>query len=170
MAEFPALSCREDGLVQNGAAAPKSCVPSLEIRSPTAAGGLLPTGEASIATVTTYNQPPLRLYSTEETDSKKTNLRTPILYVPYDSSFLPAAPSCRRVIETKSGENRMFDRRGSRSSPRLLVYGNVACVALWRRYACWSGWWRFAAFSRRSMIRDSKTFRSGAGKIFTPFV
>ena len=122
---------KDDVVVENGAAALKSCLPSLEMRSPTAPGGLRPTSEASIATMTTYNQPPLRLYSTEETDSKKTNLRTPILYVLYDSSFLPDAPSCRRVIETKLGENCIFDPGGSRSSPRLPVYGNVTRVALW---------------------------------------
>ena len=61
MAKPPALFCRDDVLVENGAAAPKSCLPPLEMRSPKAAGGLLPTGEASIATRTTYNQPPFRL-------------------------------------------------------------------------------------------------------------
>ena len=54
-ADPPALPCRDDALVDNSAAAPKSCLPSLEMRSPTAAGGLLPAGEASIATTTTYN-------------------------------------------------------------------------------------------------------------------
>ena len=43
----------ENALVDNGAAAPKSCPPSSEMRSPTAAGGLLPTGKASLATRTT---------------------------------------------------------------------------------------------------------------------
>ena len=36
MAEPPDLSCREDVLVEDGAAAPKSCLPCLEMRSPTA--------------------------------------------------------------------------------------------------------------------------------------
>ena len=102
---------REGALVDNGAATLKSCLPPLEMRSPKAAGGLLPTGEASIVTRATYNQPPLRLYSTEERNSKKTNLRTPILSILCDSSFrrnkLFAAPSCPRVIETKYGQNRM---------------------------------------------------------------
>ena len=87
MAKPSALSCREGVLVGNGAAAPKSCLPFLEMCSPAAAGGLLLTGEASIATMTTYNQPPLRLPSTKEMNSKKTNSRTPVLYVSYDSSF-----------------------------------------------------------------------------------
>ena len=129
MAEPPDLPCRDAVLVENGAAAPKSCLPFLEMRTTTtAAGGLLSIGETSTATKTTFNRPPLRLYLTEET-----NLRTSIQPVSYDSSFwnLPAAPSCRRVIETKSGENRMFDPGGSRSSPRLPVFEVVTRVALW---------------------------------------
>ena len=39
MAEPPALPCRDGVLVENGAAAPKSCLPPLEMRSPKAAGG-----------------------------------------------------------------------------------------------------------------------------------
>ena len=59
-AEPPDLPCRDDVLVEGGDAAPKSCIPSLEMRSPTAAGGLVPTGEASTATETTFNEPFLR--------------------------------------------------------------------------------------------------------------
>ena len=55
------------------------------MRSPTAAGGLLPTGEASTATRTTSNKPLLRFYATEEMnpneDSKKQNLWTSIQFV-----------------------------------------------------------------------------------------
>ena len=131
MAEPPDLSYRDDVLVENGAAAPKSCFPLLEMSSPTAAGGFLPTGEASVLTRTTFNQPPLRLYSTEETNSNKTSTQD----VSYDSSFWRnypfVVPSCRRVIETKSMHNTMFDPGGSRSSPHLTVFGNVARVALW---------------------------------------
>ena len=113
-ADPPAVPCRDGVLVDNGAAAPKSCLPPLETRSPKVAGALLPTGEASVTTRTTYNQPPLRLYSTEEMNSKTTNLITPILSFSYDSSFfwknnMSTAPSCRRVIETKSGQNVMFN-------------------------------------------------------------
>ena len=66
-AEPPAIPCRGDVLVENGTAAPKSCLSPLEMRTTTAAGVLLPIGEASIATRITFNQPPLRLYSTEDT-------------------------------------------------------------------------------------------------------
>ena len=72
-AEPPVLSCRDDVLVENGTASPKSCLPSLEMRATTAAGGLLPTSETSTATKTTFNKPPLRFYSTEETNPKETN-------------------------------------------------------------------------------------------------
>ena len=97
MAEPPALLCRDDVLVENGDASPKSCLPFLEMYSPSAAGGLLPTGEAFTATRTTFKKPPLRFCSTEEMDSK-TNWRTQILYVSYDSNFLPAACSFRMVM------------------------------------------------------------------------
>ena len=73
----PAPPCLgENALVDNGAAASKSCLPSLEMRSPTAAGGLLLTGESSTATKTIFNKPPLRLYSTEETNLRKYQLKT----------------------------------------------------------------------------------------------
>ena len=136
MAESSSFSCRDDIVVENGAAAPKSCLPSLKMCLPTAAGGgLLPTGEASIATRTTFNQPPPRLYSTKKTNSKKTS----IPYVSYDSSFfrknnLSAALSCRRVIETKSGKNRMFHSGGSQG--RLCAY---PFLGSWRTLLCGGG-------------------------------
>ena len=80
MAEPPDLPCKEDVLVEDGATAPESCLPSLSMRSSTAAGGLLPTGEASTATRTISNEPLLRFYATEEMnpeeDSKKENVWT----------------------------------------------------------------------------------------------
>ena len=67
-ADPPALPCRDDVLVVNGAAASKSCLSLLEMGTTSAAGGLFPTGKNSAATKTTFNQPPLRLYSTEKTN------------------------------------------------------------------------------------------------------
>ena len=107
----------ENALVDNGATAPKSCLPPLEMRTTTAAGGLFPTGENSTATKITFNQPPLRLYLTEEI-----NLRTSTQPVSHESSFLSASPSCRRVIETKSGENRMFDPGDSQGRFRACPF------------------------------------------------
>ena len=46
-AEPPALPCRDDVVVESGPAASESCLPSMEMRLSTAAGGLVPTGEAS---------------------------------------------------------------------------------------------------------------------------
>ena len=71
MAEPPALPCRDDVVVESGGAAPESCPLSLEIRSSTAAGGLVPTGKTSKATETTVNKPLLQFYSTKEENSKK---------------------------------------------------------------------------------------------------
>ena len=80
MAEPPALPCRDDVVVESGNAAPKSCLPSLEMRSSTVAGGSVPTGKTSTATETTSNEPLLRFYATEEMNpeenSKKENVWT----------------------------------------------------------------------------------------------
>ena len=88
-AEPPAPPCRDDVVIESGDAAPRSCLPSLEMRSPKAAGGLLPTGEASTATRTTSNEPLLRFYATEETnqeeDSKK-ELWSSTPYASYNGS------------------------------------------------------------------------------------
>ena len=48
----PALPCRDDVLVENGAAAPKSCLAPLEMRTATAAGSLLPIVKTTTATWT----------------------------------------------------------------------------------------------------------------------
>ena len=132
-AEPPALPCRDDVVVENRAAEPKSCLPSLEMRSPTAAVGLLPTGEAFTATKPTFNKSRLRLYSTEETNSKETNLWTSVPSAWYDSSFqkLLAAPSCRRVIEAKSMQNRTFDPDGSQGRLRACPF-----LGSWRALLC----------------------------------
>ena len=139
-----ALPCRDDVVVDSGDAAFESCLPSLEIRSSTAAGGLVPTGEASTATETTSNEPLLRFYATEEMDPeydlKEKKSRTSVPSASYDSgSFwrLLAAPYCYRVVETKSRQNRTFGSGGSQGhlhicpflgSGRALVYGEVIWV------------------------------------------
>ena len=53
----PALPhSKDDALVGNGAAAPKSCISPLEMRATIAAGGLLPAGTISTPTRTTFDQ------------------------------------------------------------------------------------------------------------------
>ena len=137
-AEPPALPCRDDVVVERGAAASGSCLPSLEMRPSTATGGLVPTGEASTASETTSNEPHLRFYVTEnmnpEADSKMGDSWASTPSASNDSnSFwrLFAAPYCYRVVETKSRQNRTFDPGGSRGHLR-------ACPVLgpWRTLAC----------------------------------
>ena len=135
-AEPPDLPCRENVLVEDDATALEPWLPSLEMRSPTAAAGLLPPGEASTATRTTSNEPLLRFYSTEEMnpeeDSKIENLLTSTPYASYDSSVfqksnLSAAPYCRRVVETKSRQNRTFDSGGSQGHLRACPFSGSWC-------------------------------------------
>ena len=136
-AEPPDLPCREDVLVEEGATSPESCLPSSEMHSPTAAGGLLPTGEASTATRTTSDEPLFRCYVTKEMnpeeDSKKESLGTSTPYASYDSSVfqksnLSAAPYWRRVVETKSRQNRTFDLGGSRGHLRPCPFWGSWCA------------------------------------------
>ena len=139
-AEPPDLPCRDDVLVEEGATSPESCLPSLEIRSPTAAGDIIPAGEASTATRTTSNEPRLQFYATEEMnpeeDSKKENLWTSTPYASYYSSVfhesnLFTGPYCRKVVETKFRQNRTLDPGGSQGHLR-------ACPLLgsWRALVC----------------------------------
>ena len=136
-AEPPALPCRDVSVVECGAAAFKSCLPSMEMRTSTAAGGLVPTGDASKASETTLNEPPLRFCLTEETDLKAENSRTSIPSASHDSSSvfqernLSATPYCRRVVDTKSGQNRTFDPGGSRGHLRACPF-----LGSWRALVC----------------------------------
>ena len=54
-AEPLTLPRKDDTLVDNGAAAPKSCLSLLEMRTPPVAGGLHPTGKTSAATITIFH-------------------------------------------------------------------------------------------------------------------
>ena len=74
---------RDDVLVGNGAAAPKSCLSPLGMCTPTADGGLFPTGTTSTATRTTFDQSHLRFCPTEDTNSEKISIQ----YASYYGSF-----------------------------------------------------------------------------------
>ena len=105
------------------------------MRTPTAAGG--------------FHQPHRRFCPTEETNS-----RTSTQYASYYSTFwriskLLAAPSCRRVIETKSRQTRVFDLGGSTGHLRAcsfwgmwraLLCGEVFVRALDKAAAFFGGW------------------------------
>ena len=123
-AEPPALPCRDDVVVESGPAASESCLLSMEMRLSTAAGGLVPTGEASTASETTLNEPPLRFCPTEETEPNCKKTSTP--YASYESSSffwkLLAAPHCRSVVDTKSRQNMTFDPGGSQDRLRACPF------------------------------------------------
>ena len=111
--------------------APTSCLSSLEMRSPTAAGSLLPAGKISTATRTTLCQLPLWFCWTEET-----NLRTSILYASYYRSCFwgiinQQAFFWPRVVETKSGQNLVFDHGGSTGRLRVCPF-----LGTWRALLC----------------------------------
>ena len=134
----PALPCRDDSVAESGAAAFESCLPSIEMRPSTAAGGVAPTGEASTASETTSNEPLLRFYETEEMnpegDSKMEDSWTLTSSASCDSSSfwrLSATPYCRRVVDTKSGQNRTFDPGGFRGHLRARPF-----LGPWRALVC----------------------------------
>ena len=80
----PAHPCtRDNALVDNGAAAPKPCLSPVEMRTLTAAGGLLSASKASTATRIAYCQPRLWFCPTEETNSERTSFQ----YASYYNSF-----------------------------------------------------------------------------------
>ena len=125
----------DDALVDNGAAAPKSCISPLEMRAPTVAGGLLPAGTISTATRTPFDQPPIWFFPNEEKSS-----RTSIPYASYyiifgwidrqQASFWP------RVIETNSGQNLVFDPGESTGrllpNPFLRTWRTLLCRKVFR--------------------------------------
>ena len=71
MADPPDLPDREDVLVENGAASPKSCFPSFKMRTTAAAGGLLATGKTSTPKNTTFNEPSVLLDRGGEVEGDK---------------------------------------------------------------------------------------------------
>ena len=116
----PALPCsRDDVLGDKGAAAPKPCFSPIEMRTLTAAGGVLPTGTASTAMRTIFPRP---LFSWNLGETKKrirwTNNQLVLLY-------------SRRVIQTKSRQTLVFDAGGStrrlRACPFLGGWSALLC-------------------------------------------
>ena len=71
----------------------------------------------------------LFFYSTEEANCK--NLWSSIPSAWYDRWKLLAAPSCRRVIETKLGQDRTFDPDGSQGRLRACPF-----LGTWRALLC----------------------------------
>ena len=131
LTEPSALPCsRDDALVGNGAVVPKSCLSPLEVCTPTAAGGLFPTGTTSTATRTTFDQSHLWFCPTEDANSENISIQ----YASYYSSFSSLLPH--------PGEGLYEQNRGKLwysiqvilqviSAPvRALLYGGVFNRAL----------------------------------------
>ena len=102
--EPPALPYRDEVLVENGDASPKSYLSPVEMRKSTSAGGLLHAGSASTNEAQGSNFPPqLISWSFRETSEKKNIGTTRQTFTKYNCSWHP------KVIETKSGQNLGFD-------------------------------------------------------------
>ena len=110
-----ALPHREDALVDKGLAAPKSCLSPVEMRTLTAAGDFLATGEASTTTRITFYQLSLRFCPTEETGSRTSNQ-----YATDYNSFRKM-----KVVETNQGKLRCS----------ILVALQIVCTptCFWKR-------------------------------------
>ena len=158
--ESLALPCRNDVMVDKGAAAPKQCLLSVEMQTPTAAGDLLPAGTASTAMRTVFPRP-LFSWSLGK-EAKKSNsltnnqLAPPLLEEGYSNKI-----KANSVVQSW-----LFYRL----SMRLPVSGWVARVALWgsflfgRRMVPESG-----AFCGRRMTWNT-IFRERYERLVTPYV
>ena len=134
-AKPPALPCRDDSVVECGAAAFESCLPSMEMRPSTAAGGLVPTGDASKASETTLNEPPLRFCSTEETNLKAKNSWTSVPFALYDSSSVFQERN-RLLLHTAGGS---LTQNPGKIGPLIQAVLEVtsAPARFWNRGARW---------------------------------
>ena len=164
--ELPAPPCSgENALEDKRAAAPKSCLPSLEMHLPTAAGDLVPTGETPTATKTTYNETLLPLYATEETNPKEKKLRTSI----HPPRTTAASENCLLPPPAwgLSKQNRCKIWRSIHACPGLGSWRALLCGEVMRAGAAGrdcSGFWRIDDSGLES-LQESRT-----GKIFMPYV
>ena len=111
-AEPPALSRRDDVLVNKGAEVPKSHLPPMEVRIlPSAIGGLLPAGTGPTVMRTIFLRPLFSWNLSEET--KKSNSRINNRLASY---------CWKRVIQTKSRQTLMFNRGGFKDRLRACPF------------------------------------------------
>ena len=126
-AEPPALSRRNDVLVDKGAAAPKQCVSPVEMRTLTTPDDLLTAGKAFTAKRIIFYQLPLRFCPTEETSSGTTSAQ----YTTYSDFWK------MKVLETRPWQTLVFDFGGStgrlRACPFLETWRGLFCgeVFVW---------------------------------------
>ena len=166
-AKPPALPCKENVLVENGTAAPKSCLSPLKMHTPTAAGGLLPTCKISTATSATFDQPTLWFCQPRRRILRGRQLNTPCATaVSGGTSFLPPP-----------GEGLCKSNQGKIWCSILAVLQVVSAPArFWEHGArcfvgmlCVKGLDEAAVFFGRRMTRESSC-RKGKGESFTPYV
>ena len=106
--EPPALPCRDDVLVENGGASPRSCLSPVEMRKSTPAGGLLHADSASIYKAQGINfSPQLLPRSFRETSEEKNIGTLRQTFAKYNRSWHP------KVIKTKSGQNLVLTQADS---------------------------------------------------------
>ena len=106
--------------------------------------------QSSTTTRITYNQPHIRFYQTEETNSKRTSTQHASYYSgSWRIRNQLAALFCRRVIETKSGQTLVFNPGSSTGHLRAclflgtwqaLVCGEIFVRALDEAAALFGGW------------------------------
>ena len=87
--EPPALSsCKDDAMVDKGAAASKPRLSLVEMRTPTAAGGLLPTDTASTVMRTIFSRPLLSWTLGEKIKERTSRTNNNQLIPPYRKSVI----------------------------------------------------------------------------------
>ena len=130
IAEPPALPCRDDALVDKGAEAPKPCLSPVEMRMPTAAGGLLPPCIASTVMRSIFPPPPLwNFCPTEETNFRATtSIQT---YATYNTFWQ------MKALETKSRQTLVFDPGGCTGCLRACPFWGGRRTLLCGRVFVW---------------------------------
>ena len=132
----PAPPCSgENALVDNRALAPKSCLPSLEMQSPTAAGGLLPTGDAFTATKITLTSHLFSSTRLRKRTVSRLRLHTSRMTAAFGTCLLPLPTeessrqnqekigrSIQAVLKVVSAPARFWDRGASCFAVRLCVW------------------------------------------------
>ena len=139
-AEPPALPRSDDVLVDIGAASPKPCLSPVEMRTLTATGGLLPTGNTPTATMTVFHHFPHWFCLTKDIKSRSSQYATDW------SRFWKL-----KVLETKSRQTLVFDSGGSTGRLRCFMgrfsFGS-RLVAVWNVFG--KQWSRNIIFDRGS--------------------
>ena len=143
--EPPALPRRDDVSVGKGASAPTSYLSLLEMRTLTAAGGLLSTGQASTTTRITYNQPRLRFCPTDERRILRGHpFSTPSTATFFEGRTISLPPYAGGSL--KPNRSKLWCSVLAVLDVICPFFGNLVRVALWGWSHFDASWWQFAAF------------------------